>query len=93
MAKKYNSRTMRAMRHVNHGRRPVAKQPYKRMPARPRAKKGRTGGKRRTGGTMQKHAAPVAVGTSMAHGKKGAAGVGYRMQQVSDTCTRITGRA
>ena len=42
---------------------------------------------------MQRHAAPVAVGTSMAHGRKGPAGVGYSMRQISDTCTRIIGRA
>ena len=83
--------------------RPIPKQPYKRMPARGgigytkmtlRKKKGRTGAKRRAvGGTMQKHAAPVAMGTSMAHGRRGPGGVGYSMTQVSDTCTRITGRA
>ena len=82
------------------GGRPKAKQPYKRFSAaqRPaRAKKGRTGGKRRGGatmnGTMQRHAAPVQAGYSVAHGKKGPGGVGYSMTQVSDTCTRITGRA
>lgn len=81
------------------GGRPKAKQPYKRMSARApaRAKKGRTGGKRRGGatmnGTMQRHAAPVAAGYSVSHGKRGPGGVGYSMTQVSDTCTRITGRA
>ena len=44
-------------------------------------------------GTMQRHAAPVAAGYSVAHGKRGPGGVGYSMTQVSDTCTRITGRA
>jgi hypothetical protein len=44
-------------------------------------------------GTMQRHAAPVQAGYSVAHGKRGPGGVGYSMTQVSDTCTRITGRA
>jgi len=76
---------------------PRAKRPYARMPARRPAtrKKGRTGSKRRSAarGTMQKHAAPIAVGTSMAHGKRGPGGIGYSMRQISDTCTRIIGRA
>lgn len=42
---------------------------------------------------MQKHAAPVSVGTSLAHGKRGPGGIGYSMTQISDTCTRIVGRA
>lgn len=42
---------------------------------------------------MMRHAAPVQAGYSVSHGKRGPAGVGYSMQQVSDTCTRITGRA
>lgn len=74
-------------------RRPLTKQPYKRFAAkRPRAKKGRTGGKRRVG-MMTRYAAPVSIGTGMTVGKRGPAGIGYSMRQVSDTCTRITGRA
>ena len=42
---------------------------------------------------MRKHMAPIAIGTSLAAGRKGPAGIGYSMRQVSDTCTRITGRA
>jgi hypothetical protein len=42
---------------------------------------------------MRKHSAPVSMGTSMKRGKSGPAGMGYSMKQVSDTCTRITGRA
>lgn len=58
-----------------------------------RTKKGRTGTKRRSAGIMRKHSAPVSMGTSMKRGKTGPAGMGYSMKQVSDTCTRITGRA
>jgi len=42
---------------------------------------------------MIQHAAPVQAGMSVSHGKRGPAGVGYRMQQISDTVTRIVGRA
>lgn len=42
---------------------------------------------------MRKHSAPVSTGTSMKRGKTGPGGMGYSMKQVSDTCTRITGRA
>ena len=44
-------------------------------------------------GRMVTHQAPVQAGTSVSHGKRGPAGVGYRMQQISDTVTRIVGRA
>ena len=81
---------MRALRSVKHGRRPKAKAPYKRMA--PRTKRGRTGGKRRAG-RMIRHPAPVNAGYSVSHGRKGPGAVGYSMRQVSDTCTRITGRA
>lgn len=69
------------------------KRPLSDRMAAARAKKGRTGTKRRSAGTMRKHAAPVSMGTSMKRGKSGPAGMGYSMKQVSDTCTRITGRA
>lgn len=42
---------------------------------------------------MRKYAAPISVGTGMRTGKRGPAGIGYSMKQLSDTCTRITGRA
>jgi len=42
---------------------------------------------------MVTHQAPVQAGTSVSHGKRGPAGVGYKMQQISDTVTRIVGRA
>lgn len=59
-----------------------------------RSKRGRTGGKRRARtDTMQRTSAPVSRGTKVTKGGRGPAGVGYSMQQVSDTCTRITGRA
>ena len=74
------------------GRRPIAKQPAVRYRAPVRRKKGRTGTKRRVGG-MRQYVAPVAVGTGVRVGKRGPAGMGYSMRQVSDTCTRITGRA
>ena len=78
---------------LRHARRRCHRAAHTRLRAAPmRAKKGRTGTKRRSAG-MQKHAAPVSVGTSMSHGTRGPAGVGYRMTQVSDTCTRIVGRA
>jgi len=47
----------------------------------------------RGNGRMVTHKAPVQAGTSVSHGKRGPAGVGYRMQQISDTVTRIVGRA
>ena len=47
----------------------------------------------RGNGRMVTHKAPVQAGTSVSHGRKGPAGVGYRMQQISDTVTRIVGRA
>ena len=47
----------------------------------------------RGNGRMVTHKAPVQAGTSVSHGRKGPAGVGYRMQQLSDTVTRIVGRA
>lgn len=42
---------------------------------------------------MRAVSAPVATGAVVRRGRSGPAGVGYRMTQVSDTCTRITGRA
>lgn len=78
-------------------RKPKAIQPYARRPSVKvlRRKKGRTGTKRRAAvrGVMQRHAAPVAAGYSVSRGQRGPGGVGYSMTQVSDTCTRITGRA
>jgi len=68
------------------------KRRYKPVSYARRAKKGRTGGKRRAD-TMHKISAPVSRGTKVSKGARGPAGVGYNMQQVSDTCTRITGRA
>lgn len=85
-----NAQRIRRLR----GRRPVAKQPAVRFRAPARRKKGRTGTKRRAvRGVMVRHPAPVNAGYSVTHGRKGPAGVGYSMRQVSDTCTRITGRA
>ena len=93
----FSSAAARSMARRGGVGKPRAKRPYKRMPARRPAtrKKGRTGTKRRSAGrgTMQRHAAPVAVGTSVAHGRRGPGGIGYSMRQVSDTCTRIIGRA
>ena len=92
----FSSAAARSMARRGGVGKPRAKRPYKRMPSRPATrKKGRTGTKRRSAGrgTMQKHRAPVAVGTSVAHGMRGPGGIGYSMKQVSDTCTRIVGRA
>lgn len=87
-------------------RAPKPRQPYRRMSASGvaaarriaalRSKKGRTGTKRRSRAAppaMRRYAAPVAVGTVARTGKRGPAAVGYKMQQISDTCTRIIGRA
>lgn len=69
------------------------KRTYRRKTAyKPRTKKGRTGGKRRAD-SMKRYSAPVSRGTKVTKGSRGPAGVGYNMSQVSDTCTRITGRA
>ena len=69
------------------------KAPYRKS-ATKRTKKGRTGGKRRSrADAMRKTSAPVSRGTKVTKGNRGPAGVGYNMSQVSDTCTRITGRA
>jgi hypothetical protein len=93
----FSSAAARSMARRGGVGRPRAKRPYKRMPARRPAtrKKGRTGTKRRSagGGAMQRHSAPVAVGTSVSNGRRGPGGIGYSMRQVSDTCTRIIGRA
>lgn len=68
---------------------------YKRKyKAKYKAKAKRAGSRKsKKGRTMRSRIAPVAKGMQMSRTRSGPAGVGSTMQQVSDTCTRITGRA
>jgi len=84
------ARSMMLYRRPRKTRAP-AKPRYK-SKAKPRRKATKTK-RRATGGRMMQHAAPVQTGMSVSHGRRGPAGVGYKMQQITDTVTRITGRA